>query len=92
MSRSITNYVCNCVELSNQDVYWPKHTHVYRKTQVWHIPTKIIKVCIENMVIVLQNNYTTKIMRILLIVLSSITRFTYNNIPFYLYNGPYKNI
>jgi len=41
------------------------------------------KVRIENMVIVLQNNCTTKIMRIL-----SITSFTYNNITFYLYNGP----
>jgi len=41
------------------------------------------------MEIVLQNNCTTKIMRILLIVLTSITSFTYNNITFYLYNGPY---
>jgi len=46
------------------------------------------KVCIENTVIVLQNNCTTKIMRIVLIVLTSITSFTYNNITFYLYNGP----
>jgi len=51
--------------------------------------TKGRKVYIENLVIVLQNNCTTKIMRIPLIVLTSITSFTYNNITFYLYNGPY---
>jgi len=39
------------------------------------------------MVIVLQNNCTTKIMRMLLIGLTSIASFTYNNITFYLYNG-----
>ena len=49
--------------------------------------TKRRKVCIENMVIVLQNNCTTKIMRKVLIVLTSITSFTHNNITFYLYNG-----
>ena len=48
--------------------------------------TKRRKVCIENMVIVLQNNCTTNIMRILLIGLTSITIFTYNNITLYLYN------
>ena len=40
------------------------------------------------MEIVLQNNCTIKIMRIVLIVLTSITSFTYNNITFDLYNGP----
>jgi len=34
------------------------------------------------------NNCTTTIMRIVLIVLTSITSFTYNNITFNLYNGP----
>jgi len=38
--------------------------------------------------IVLQHNCTTKIMRIVLIVLTSITSFTYTNITIYLYNGP----
>ena len=42
--------------------------------------TKRRKVCIENMVIVLHNNCATKIMRTVLIVLTSITSFTYNNI------------
>ena len=40
------------------------------------------------MVIVLQNNCTTNIMREVVIVLTSIKSFTYNNITFYLYNGP----
>ena len=40
------------------------------------------KYVIENMVIVLQNNCTTKIMRIVLIVLTSIMSFTYTNITF----------
>jgi len=40
------------------------------------------------MVIVLQNNCTTEINIILVIVITSMTSFTYNNIT-YLYNGPY---
>ena len=51
--------------------------------------TKRRTVCIENILIILQNNCTTKVMRIHLIVLTSITSFTYTNITFYLYNGPY---
>ena len=50
--------------------------------------TQIRNVCIENMVIVLQNNCTTEINIILVIVITSMTSFTYNNIT-YLYNGPY---
>ena len=46
--------------------------------------TKRRKVCIENMVIVLQNNCTTKIMRINLIVLTSLTSFIYNSISSYV--------
>ena len=63
----------------------PKHSGGKFKHIIW---TQRRKVCIENMVILLQNNCTTKIMRIVLIVLTSITSFTYTNITFYLYNGP----
>ena len=61
----------------------PKHSGGKFKHIIW---TQRRKVCIENMV--LQNNCTTNIMRIVLIVFTSIKSFTYTNIKFYLYNGP----
>jgi len=59
---------------SNIQMFIAKHSDGIFK----HITyTKRRKVCIENMVIILQTNCTTKIKGILLIALTSITSFTY---------------
>jgi len=73
---------------SNLHIYIAKCYDKHKKNIKHKTCTKRRNVCIINMVIVLQNNCTTKIMRIVLIVLTSITSFTYNNITFDLYNGP----
>ena len=46
-------------------------------TNIYHVHRNV---CIEKMVIVLQTNCTTQIMRMFLIVLTSITSFTYTNL------------